>query len=255
MNRVEGKVAVVSGAGSGLGEAGAKLLAQNGASVVVTDINPDWAAKVARKIGDEGGSAIAMALDVRSSENWKRCFDEVIDRFGKVNVLVNNAGVVYGGDVEHGDLEEWRDILSVNLDGVFLGTQIGIREMRKNGELCSIINMSSIEGMVGHPLVAAYNASKGGVRAFTKSAALYCAQQGLPIRVNSVHPGGISTPMLEMGFESVGSDHREKFIAEHPIGRLGEPLDIAYGVLYLASDESKFVLGTELVIDGGYLAR
>lgn len=255
MGRVDNKVALISGGGSGLGKASAGMLAQEGAKVAIADINLEAAQQAAAEISSAGDEALALELDVRSEASWHACIEQVMARYGKLNILMNNAGVVAGGDVENSSLEEWHKIMSVNLDGVFLGTQCGIRAMRETGEPGSIINMSSIEGMVGHPMVAAYNASKGGVRTLTKSAALYCAQQRLPIRVNSIHPGGISTPLLEAGLAALPPGERETFVAEHPIGHLGEPDDVAYGVLYLASDESKFVLGAELVVDGGYLAK
>jgi NAD(P)-dependent dehydrogenase (short-subunit alcohol dehydrogenase family) len=176
-------------------------------------------------------------------------------RFGRLDIAVNNAGVALAGDVEHASLEQWRWLMSINLDGVFLGAKHAIAAMKRTGG--SIINISSIEGIIGDANLAAYNASKGGVRIFTKSAALYCAKAGYKIRVNSIHPGYIWTPMVEQLLQTQPDPEAAKaYIAGlHPAGRLGEPDDIAYGVLYLASDESKFVTGAELVIDGGYTAQ
>ena len=173
MGRVENKVAIVSGGGSGIGKACAAMLAREGAKVVVADINVEAAQQVVGEIQQEGGDALCVELDVRSEAAWQTCIDQLMTHYSKLNILVNNAGVVITGDVENVTLEQWRATNAVNLDGVFLGTQCAIRAMRQSGEPGSIINMSSIEGMVGHPMVAAYNASKGGVRAFTKSAALY----------------------------------------------------------------------------------
>jgi NAD(P)-dependent dehydrogenase (short-subunit alcohol dehydrogenase family) len=179
----------------------------------------------------------------------------VASRFGPLDILVNNAGVALSASIEDTSLEQWRWLMGVNLDGVFLGTRYAIAAMKNRGG--SIINLSSIEGLIGDPNLAAYNASKGGVRLLTKSAALHCAKAGYKIRVNSVHPGYIRTPMVE-GYVAAQADPEAASVAiaaAHPLGHIGEPNDIAYGVLYLASDESKFVTGAELVIDGGYTAQ
>ncbi len=170
--------------------------------------------------------------------------------------MVNNAGLGIGGNAEDTTLEDWRKLMRVNLDGVFLGTKHGIRAM-KDHKSGSIINLSSIEGLIGDPNLAAYNASKGGVRLFTKSAALHCAKSGYNIRVNSIHPGYIWTPMVENYLKQVGNvaAGRKALDSLHPIGHVGEPDDIGWGVVYLVADESKFVTGSELVIDGGYTAQ
>lgn len=256
MDRVKGKVALVTGGALGLGKAQALLLAKEGAKVVVTDINEDEGKKVINEIDANGGEAIFLKHDVSKEEDWKRVIEQTLQKFGKLDILVNNAGVALSKSVEDTSLEEWRWLMSINLDGVFLGTKYGIEAMKKSGG-GSIINLSSIEGLIGDPNLAAYNASKGGVRIFTKSAALYCAKAGYNIRVNSVHPAYIWTPMVENYLKSQGDveEGRKALTRLHPIGYLGEPDDIAYGVLYLASDESKFVTGSELVIDGGYTAQ
>lgn len=256
MDRVKGKVALVTGGALGLGKAQALLLAKEGAKVVVTDINEDEGKKVINEIDTNGGEAIFLKHDVSKEEDWKRVIEQTLQKFGKLDILVNNAGVALSKSVEDTSLEEWRWLMSINLDGVFLGTKYGIEAMKKSGG-GSIINLSSIEGLIGDPNLAAYNASKGGVRIFTKSAALYCAKAGYNIRVNSVHPAYIWTPMVENYLKSQGDveEGRKALTRLHPIGYLGEPDDIAYGVLYLASDESKFVTGSELVIDGGYTAQ
>ena len=193
--------------------------------------------------------------DVAKEADWDRVVRATVERFGGLQVLVNNAGVALNGDVEHTSLEEWRCLMSINLDGVFLGTKRAIEAMKPTGG--SIINLSSIEGLIGDANLAAYNASKGGVRIFTKSAALYCAKAGLNIRVNSVHPGYIRTPMVEAHLAQQPDPAAAKAAVAslHPVNHLGEPDDVAYGVLYLASDESKFVTGAELVIDGGYTSQ
>ena len=183
-----------------------------------------------------------------------------VETFSRVDIVVNNAGVGASDNVEDMSMEQWQTVMDVNLTGVFLGTKYAIEAMKKSGG-GSIINISSIQGLVGDPIQAAYNASKGGVRLFTKSAALHCGRSGYNIRVNSVHPGYIWTPMVEEytkseNFRKVyGMDGRVALNRLHPIGHVGEPNDVAYATLYLASDESKFVTGSELVVDGGYTAQ
>lgn len=256
MERMSGKCALVTGAAKGLGEATAALLAREGARVMLTDVDVRAGKAAAERIGKEGGDAAFLEHDVSSEDDWRRVMEAAMQHFGRLDAMVNNAGVALGRDVEHTTLEQWRWLMSINLDGVFLGTRFAIEAM-KPARGGSIINLSSIEGLIGDPNLAAYNASKGGVRLFTKSAALYCAKSGYNIRVNSVHPGYILTPMVEGYAESTGdaAAARRALEALHPLGRIGEPDDIAYGVLYLASDESKFVTGAELVIDGGYTAQ
>jgi 3(or 17)beta-hydroxysteroid dehydrogenase len=256
MGRVNGKVAIVTGAAKGIGEATARLLAQEGASVVITDLDMAGGENVAQNIVANGGKAIFIHQDVSSEDGWVKTIAETEEKFGILSILVNNAGVALSGSVEDTSFEDWRNLMSVNLDAVFLGTKHAIVAMRASGG-GSIINLSSIEGIVGDPNLAAYNASKGGVRLLTKSAALHCAKSGLSIRVNSVHPGFIWTPMVENYLSSLGDleEGREATGKLHPMGHLGEPIDIAAGILFLASDESKFMTGAELVIDGGFTAQ
>jgi 3(or 17)beta-hydroxysteroid dehydrogenase len=256
MNRVSGKVALVTGGAMGIGRACCELLAREGASVLVTDREVELGADVAKAICAGGGRAAFAAHDVSSEADWIRVIDEARRTFDKLDILVNNAGVGRFGDVEHTTLEDWRALLAVNLDGVFLGIKHAIAPMREAGG-GSIVNLSSIEGLVGDPSLAAYNASKGAVRLLTKSAALYCAKGRTGIRVNSVHPGYIWTPMVQHATEASGhaDEMRRTLESLHPVGHLGEAMDIAYGVLYLASDEASFVTGAELVIDGGYTAQ
>jgi NAD(P)-dependent dehydrogenase (short-subunit alcohol dehydrogenase family) len=255
MKRVAGKVALVTGAGLGLGRAAAMLLAREGAKVVVSDVKEEEGRAVSDEIVEAGGEAIFVRHDVSVEADWERTIAMTASRFGRLDIAVNNAGVALAGDVEHTSLEQWRWLMSINLDGVFLGAKHAIAVMKQTGG--SIINVSSIEGIIGDANLAAYNASKGGVRIFTKSAALYCAKAGYKIRVNSIHPGYIWTPMVEQYLQTQPDPEAAKAYTAglHPLGRLGEPDDIAYGVLYLASDESKFVTGAELVIDGGYTAQ
>jgi len=255
MNRVQGKIALVTGASLGLGHAAALMLAREGARVIVTDKREQEGAATADAIVASGGEAMFLAHDVASEADWKRVIAATVSRFGGLDILVNNAGVAHPGSVEETSLEQWRWLMSINLDGVFLGIKHAVDVMKGKGG--SIINLSSIEGLIGDPNLAAYNASKGGVRLLTKSVALHCAKAGYNIRVNSVHPGYIWTPMVE-GYVATNADPKAAkaaLAALHPLGRIGEPDDIAFGILYLASDESKFVTGAELVIDGGYTAQ
>jgi 3(or 17)beta-hydroxysteroid dehydrogenase len=256
MNRMRGKSAVVTGAAVGIGRACALKLADEGAAVAATDLDVEKGSIVVEEIRRRGGDAIFIEHDVADEAAWDQVMRTVVERYKKLDVLVNNAGVALAKDVEHTTLEEWRRLMSINLDGVFLGTKYAVQTMKANRS-GSIVNLSSIEGLVGDPNLAAYNASKGGVRLLTKSAALYCAKAGYNIRINSVHPGYIWTPMVENYLKSQGdvAQGRKLLDSLHPIGHVGEPDDIAYGVLYLASDEAKFVTGTELVIDGGYTAQ
>jgi 3(or 17)beta-hydroxysteroid dehydrogenase len=255
MDRVKGKVAIVTGAASGLGKGAASLLAREGARVILTDINEDNGKEVVEEIRHDGGEAVFMKLDVSNENDWFRVIENTLADFGRLDVLVNNAGVELVKEIADTSLEEWRWLMSVNLDGVFLGTKHGIRAMRDGGG-GSIINISSVAGIVGtFDDTAAYCASKGGVRLLTKAAALECSKAGhdYNIRVNSIHPGVIQTPMVEALLKD--ADIRERLKDIHPIGFLGEPIDIAYGVLYLASDESRLVTGAEMVIDGGWTAH
>jgi NAD(P)-dependent dehydrogenase (short-subunit alcohol dehydrogenase family) len=256
MNRVKGKVGLVTGGAMGIGEACARLFASEGAAVAISDVNVEQGSALAEQINCGGGAAIFIEHDVSEESAWRRAIEKTLAKFGRLNIVVNNAGLGIGGDVEHATLDEWRRLMRVNLDGVFLGTKYGVQTLKRFGG-GSIVNLSSIEGLVGDPNLAAYNSSKGGVRLLTKSAALYCAKAGYTIRVNSVHPGYIWTPMVEQYLRAAGDVEagRKQLDALHPVGHVGEPNDIAYGVLYLASDESKFMTGAELVIDGGYTAQ
>ncbi len=261
MNRVDGKVALVTGGGSGIGAASARLLAEAGAQVVVTDINGKAAGEVAGEILAAGGDALALHHDVTSEVNWTEVMDKVLAEYGKLNILVNNAGISGAGlgTFEEQTLENWHKVVSINLDAVFIGCQKAVAVMKNSGT-GSIINISSIMGMVGGA-GAAYNASKGGVRLLSKSVAIYCGNMGYNIRVNSVHPGYIWTPMVASIVDVMPAEAnmtaeglRAMLTEKHPIGRLGEANDIARGVLFLASDDSGFMTGSELVIDGGYTA-
>ncbi len=251
MGRLDGKVVWITGAASGLGRASALACAAEGATILATDL--DAPAAVVTEIEGLGGQATALTQDVTDEARWDAIADEAETRFGGFQVLVNNAGVGASRLLADTDLAFWRKIQSVNLDAVFLGTRTGFRRMAPGG---SIINISSVLGIVGNAGTSAYSASKGGVRLFSKSAAVEAAQTGLGIRVNSVHPGYIETPMV---MDNVANQAEpEKVVAmiraRHPVGHLGEPEDIANAVVYLASDDAKFVTGTEIIVDGGYTA-
>ena len=249
--RLENKVAFVSGGARGMGAAEAKLFAQEGAKVVIGDVLDEDGRKTEAEINELGGDCLFVHLDVSSEESWTSAIADTVKRFGKLDILVNNAGVVSRVKVEDITVAEWDRVMDINAKGVFLGTKAAIPEMRKAGG-GSIVNISSISGIAGQSYVgAAYNASKGAVRIFTKSTAIQYASEG--IRANSIHPGPIDTPMTAARQGDPVAEAES--IARIPSGRTGKPDDVAYGVLYLASDESSFVTGSELVIDGGYLAQ
>jgi NAD(P)-dependent dehydrogenase (short-subunit alcohol dehydrogenase family) len=254
MDRVKGKVAVVTGSGGGMGRAEALLLAREGAKVVVTDIDESAAGTVAAEINAQGGNSICSKHDVASETDWSRVFSKTIDAFGRLDILVNNAGVIIYKTIEDTSLAEWRWLMSINLDGIFLGTRAAIATMKNSGG-GSIINIASVAGLIGNPDACAYHASKGGVRAFSKAAAIECSKAGYGynIRVNSIYPGVVNTAMAD----DLKKDEAKykTALSWHAMGHFGEPEDVAYGVLYLASDESKFLTGSELVIDGGWTAR
>ena len=252
--RLQHKVALVTGAGNGIGEATARRFAQEGAVVIVTDIDAEAASRVANDIKTAGRQAEAHVQDVSDEAAWQGLLASIVNNHGRLDVLVNNAGIAAPANIEDETLEGWRRTQAVNMEGVFLGCKAVLPAMKTLGG--SIINISSIEGIVGDPNPPAYNASKGGVRIFSKSVALHCAAQGYPIRVNSLHPGFILTPMVEKGLETMPAEVAEamltRVLGEIPLGAMGEPVDIANGCVFLASEESKYMTGSELIIDGGY---
>jgi len=252
--RLEGRSALVTGAASGIGRAIALALLREGAQVAATDIDK---AQGKRLAADAGTGLAFLCHDVTGEAEWERVMEEAGRMHGPVDILVNNAGTVLMKDLLETSLDEWRRQHAVNLDGVFLGVRAAIRAMtgRSGGR---IINISSVNGLVGVHTAPAYSSSKGGVTAFTKSAALYCADRGLDITVNSIHPGYVATPLVEGLARQIGTDSSRiltHFAKAHPMGRLGQPEDIAEGVVYLAGESGRWVTGSELVIDGGFLAR
>ena len=251
MGRLDGKVALISGGARGQGAAEGVMFAREGARVVLGDILDDERRKVEAQIAEAGGDATYVHLDVTSESDWQKAVQTAVDAYGKLDVLVNNAGISVRKSIEEATVEDWDRTMDVNSKGVFLGTKHAIPAMRRAGG-GSIINISSTAGLVGGFGSAAYIASKGAVRLFTKATAIQYA--GDRIRCNSVHPGPIDTPMLQetMAQESYDLEDRLNRV---PLGRLGTVDDITYGVLYLASDESSYVTGSELVIDGGSTAQ
>jgi NAD(P)-dependent dehydrogenase (short-subunit alcohol dehydrogenase family) len=251
MGRVQDKVALVTGGASGIGFATAKLLVEEGATVVVAD--RDVAASTAA-VAELRQRACFHRLDVTREDEWVAVTDAVVRDFGRIDVVVNNAGVVLFKDIEATTLDAWRDLMAVNLDGVFLGCKHAVRVMKDRGG--AIVNLSSVAGMIGHGSLAAYCASKGGVRLLTKSVALHCARKGYNIRCNSVHPSFAETPMLQSMIASARNPEKlaAGFAAAAPLGRLAQPIEIARMILFLASDESAFTTGAEFVVDGGLTA-
>ena len=255
--RVSGKVVLITGGASGIGLASAEACAREGAVVVITDVNAEEGALQANRLAADGLNVEFLRQDASSEADWRRVVDDILGRHGRLDVLVNNAGIAVIASIEQETLEGWRRTQAVNMEGVFLGTREAIRAMKERGG--SIINISSIEGIVGEPRVPAYNASKGGVRLLTKSVALYCAGQGYGIRVNSVHPGYVGTLLVANALGALPPDEaaalQTDLLGRIPLGRFGEPREIANVVLFLASDESSYMTGSELVVDGGYTAR
>jgi len=242
---MQGKVALVTGGASGIGRATSVRLAHAGFRVVVTDIDP-----AGQQVAAAIDGAVFVEHDVAQEPGWEHAIETTLDIHGRLDVLVNNAGISYGRAITDTTLEDWRALMAVNLDGVFLGTKHAVRAMRRHGDGGSIVNVSSLAGLVGASLSSAYCASKGGVRLFTKAIALECAAEA--IRVNSVHPGAVRTPIwAKVG---ISSEYQDAIGAAAPLGRMAEPEEIADAIHYLVSDASRYVTGSELVIDGGFAA-
>jgi NAD(P)-dependent dehydrogenase (short-subunit alcohol dehydrogenase family) len=249
--RLQGKIALISGGARGMGAVEARLFAKEGAKVTIGDVLEDEGRKLEAELNTTGAELLFVRLDVTREADWQRAVEATMNRFGKLDVLVNNAGISGRGRVEDTAVEEWDRVMDVNAKGVFLGTKVAIPAMRRGGG-GSIINISSQLGLVGTDHSSPqYQASKGAVRLLTKATAIQYAKEG--IRANSVHPGPIVTPMTEAA--RADPERYQLMLSRIPLGCYGQPEDVAYGVLYLASDEARWVTGSELVIDGGWTAQ
>ncbi len=263
---VKGKVALITGAATGIGAATAKVLARNGATVIVADISDEVGKATVEQIIKEGGIAEYLSLDVTSEDQWKQVISTVVERHGGLDILVNNAGIIKHTKLLDLSLNEWRLVNSVNMEGVFLGTKYAVDTMRPDGTSGrggSIINVASVGGNIGAPDMASYCASKGGVRNFSKAAAVECGTYGYNVRVNTVHPGNCMTEMFQQEFEEMVENGEAESIEDamkfymdmQVLPDMGTPEDMGSAILFLASDASKFVTGAEFHIDGGLLAK
>ena len=257
MKRFVDKIVIITGAATGIGFAAAEEFAREGAIVIATDIDGSALATALAPLRAEGLRIEGMAQDVTQEPLWQRLFDDVIGRHGRVDVLVNNAGIGVFADAETSTVAEWRRVMSINLEAVFVGQRTAIRAMKARGGV--IVNVASIAANVGEPLLAAYNASKGGVALLTKAGALHCARAGYPIRINSLHPGYTVTRLVTDAIASLPEAEGKIFeagvIAKIPMARMAQVREIARPLLFLASDDASYVTGAELVVDGGYLAE
>lgn len=246
MTRLANKIVLVTGAAGGIGREICTLFAAEGASVAASDLTAP----------EVEGATLALALDVTEETAWAEAVAAVVARFGRLDILVNNAGIALAKDLEETTLAEWRRVMAVNLDGAFLGTKAAIAAMKTTGG-GAIVNLSSVAGIIGTPILAAYSASKGGVRSFTKTAALHCAERCYNIRINSLHPGFTDTAMVDDLAGSLGDtkEVKAKLAKRQPMKRLATPAEIARAALYLASDDAAYMTGAELVLDGGYTAQ
>lgn len=259
MKRLSGKVSIVTGAAAGIGLATAKAFVREGASVIMTD-RDSASGKAAAESLSKDGAVQFLQHDVASEADWRAVIEATLQRFGQLDILVNNAGIQLTKGLEDTTLDDWRHVFAVNTEGTFIGTRMAIEVMKPRGG--SIVNVSSTYSMVADGLNAAYCASKAAARHFTKAAALYCADRKYKIRVNAVHPGVVMTPMLEREIVAVSAERgfpdtsavTSEWERICPLG-IGEASDIADGIVYLASDESKYVTGSDLVIDGGHIIR
>jgi NAD(P)-dependent dehydrogenase (short-subunit alcohol dehydrogenase family) len=252
MGRLAGKTALVTGAASGIGRRTTERFVEEGARVAMTDWNAEGLAEAAAPLGD---AVVTIHHDITDEESWIAAVNQAVTALGSINILVNSAGTGKATNIEETTLEDWRRVMSINADGTFLGCKHGVLAMKQTGG-GSIVNLSSVSGLVGGHNMAAYNASKGAVRLLTKSVALHCARKAYDIRCNSVHPAFILTPMVEAMIERScdPSSTQGKLEAQIPLRRMGEAQDVADMILYLSSDESRFVTGAEFVIDGGLTA-
>jgi len=267
MNRLDGKVALISGAARGIGGETARLMVEAGAKVAVGDVLDERGRETVRALENAGGSALYTHLDVTSEDDWRAWISAVTDRFGGLDILVNNAGVFLGMSIEEATLADWHRLCAVNLTGVFLGTKLALPALRESGGQSphgsAIVNLSSVAGLVGSSGDPLYSMTKGGVALFTKSAALEFARKGYRIRVNSIHPGITETDMGQQVFTMRArrrgandpDEGRRQALERLPIGRLGTVTDIAKGIVFLASDDAAFMTGAGLVVDGGTTAQ
>ena len=255
MGRVKDKVAIITGAASGLGFAAARMLLEEGAKVILTDVNREVLDSMSERLSDFSKSQFqAIFHDVTQEESWIELINKTENDHGKINILVNSAGISLGADVVSTDFDIWKKVHQVNLDSVFLGCKYAVPVMGKYGH-GSIINISSISGIVAGWNTAAYNSSKAGVRHLSKSVALFCAKKGFEVRCNSVHPAFVNTPILDPIKQAFGADEAvAKLARQIPMNKIGDTDDVSYAILYLASDESKFMTGSEIVLDGGLSA-
>ncbi|MEL7563304.1 MAG: SDR family oxidoreductase [Dehalobacterium sp.] len=258
MTRLQDKVAIITGGTFGIGEATVKMFVKEGAKVVFVGRNQEKGLELEQQINSTGRKSAFFQMDVSDVSKWPEVIDFTIKTYGKLNILVNNAGISDKLNVENCDLASWDKTIAVNQSSLFYGMKYAIGAMKNNGEMCSIVNVASAFSMVADGEYFPYCASKAAVQNMTKSAAIHCGESKYKIRVNSVHPGCVITPMAYEDAKQWGltmEEYVKGYLAIHPIGYLGEPDDIAYGILYLASDESKFVTASHLVIDGGSIAK
>ncbi|HXI86856.1 MAG TPA: SDR family oxidoreductase [Parvularculaceae bacterium] len=257
MGRVAGKKAFITGGAQGLGACFARMLADEGAKIAVTDVNAAGAEKTAAEINKKHpGAAFAFAHDVTKKADWERALAGADKAMGGISVLVNNAGVGGWGNIEDDTMESWRRTFDIDVDSIFIGTQLAMPYLKKS-QPASIINISSVAGLIGHGQMLAYNAAKAAVWMMSKSIALHCAKAGYDIRCNSVHPVFARTPIIDplLALGGGGAEGEAKLVRQIPLRRLAEPEDVGYAVLYLASDESRFVTAAEFKIDGGITAQ
>lgn len=259
MERLNHKVALITGAGNGIGEVTAKLFADEGAAVVICDIDKENGERVADEIEKEHpGKALFCAIDVSKEADWETCMAEVKKTFGKLHIVINNAGISYRETVAETTMESWAQTIAVNQTGVFLGIKYGIEAMKEHGEPSAIVSTASVDGIMGDSVFFSYCATKSAVESMTRCAALYCCENKLNIRVNAVAPGYVLTPMAYDDARQNGQTI-EEYSAEsavmHPIGRLAQPIEIANAYLFMASDEASFITGTTLAADGGYTCK
>src|SRR5499427_10951965 len=267
MNRLDGKVALISGAARGIGAETARRMAAAGAAVVIGDVLAERVRATAKEITDAGGKALPIALDVTAEASWADAVAAATKHFGKLDILVNNAGIFLGKDLMDATMEEWSRLVAINMTGVWLGTKACAPALAESGKSSphgsAIVNLASVAGLVGSQLDPLYSMSKGGVTLFTKSTALEFARKGYRIRVNSIHPGTTETKMgdqvLTMRARNLGTNDlepaRQQALTRIPIGRMGTVTDIAKGIVFLASDDAGFMTGASLVVDGGITAQ